>query len=319
MISSTACSGMPMPAVECVARLLVLVCAVAGAAAADAAVQVSDGAQAAAVCRVEVPAAGPLQRTGGPSSRLSASDVATGTRDIAAVWFGSPTERYAHAALGTRTHAGSLHARLRGGGREVILRLPQDRVFEDRVPRVVDLDGDGRDEVVIVESSAGEGAALVAYGIEMAGETPRWVERARSEAVGNMRWLNPVGFADFQGDATLEIASVSTPHIGGILTLYRYAPPRLEVLGRLPGVSNHRYGSPDQRMAAVLRTAAGPVVVVPDSAYAELRLLAWNAAKGWHDVSAPLPLVTGVSHIVQRGRDVCVSLPQGSWLLLRGR
>lgn len=156
--------------------------------------------------------------------RLSGSDAVQGTRDIAWLWFGSATDRYGHAALGNRVHGGSLHAVLRAEQREFALTLPADTVIEDRLPRLADLDGDGRDEAVVVESDLERGAALVVYGVEGAGNDTRWVERARSEHMGGMRWLNPVGVADFDGDGRLEIAAVATPHIGGVLTLYRYAP-----------------------------------------------------------------------------------------------
>ena len=48
---------------------------------------------------------------------------------------------------------------------DVTYQLPLNRVFEDLVPRLVDLDGDGRDEVVLVESDLLRGAALVVLGL----------------------------------------------------------------------------------------------------------------------------------------------------------
>lgn len=41
--------------------------------------------------------------------RLAQSQAASGLRDIAWTWLGSPTSRYPHAALGSRQHAASLH------------------------------------------------------------------------------------------------------------------------------------------------------------------------------------------------------------------
>ncbi|PMR68583.1 hypothetical protein CR158_22340 [Halomonas heilongjiangensis] len=40
------------------------------------------------------------------------------------------------------------------------------------------------------------------------------------------RWLNPVGVADLSGNGEAEIAAVTTPHIGGVLRVYRRSGER---------------------------------------------------------------------------------------------
>lgn len=258
-------------------------------------------------------ASAPTPRVDGKPPPLAGSALASGGRDIRAAWLAGPTSRYGHAALGNAVHAASLHGLLRHTQEVVNLVLPQDRVFEDRFPRLVDLDGDGRDELVVVESQAARGASLVVYGIERTAVATRWVERARSEAVGSMRWLNPVGAADFDGDDRLELASVTTPHIGGVLTLYRYAPPRLDVLGRVGGVSNHRFGSPEQRLSALLPTRDGPVAVVPDQAYSQLVFHRWHRG-AWRPAAQALTLPAEVVRVLGLGDTVCVELAGGAWL-----
>jgi hypothetical protein len=56
------------------------------------------------------------------------------------------------------------------------------------------------------------------------------------------RWLNPVGVADLDGDGVAEIAAVTTPHIGGVLRIYRRTGEVLAEVTSLAGFSNHEYG-----------------------------------------------------------------------------
>lgn len=290
-----------------------------GCRVADAEVRVAQGEAARAACT----AAPPTPRSAADRPReaalLPGSAPVAGDRDLRWVWLSSPTARYGHAALGSNVHAASLHAVLRTGQEVEPLVLGDEAVIEDRLPRLADLDGDGRDEVIVVEAHQVRGAALVVYGVERSGGSLRWVERARGTPVGRMRWLNPVGVADFDGDGRLDIAAVHTPHIGGVLALYRYAPPHLEVAGQVDGVSNHRMGSPEQRLSAVLHTAPGPVAVVPDPEFARLLFRRWGAAGAWEAAAAPLPLPAPLVRVLPRGDFVCVELASGRWLSIAAR
>ena len=173
---------------------------------------------------------------------------AIGLHDIAGAWLVAPTTRYDHAVLGDAIEAGGLRVRLRDG-RELDYRLPPDSVFEALRPRVADLDGDGRDEIVVVRSYLDAGAALAVYGVRD-GEI---VHLAETEPIGvPYRWLNPAGIGDFDGDGGLEIAYVETPHIGGVLHVLSYDGGRLHRDGRLQGFSNHAMGSRALGLSAVL-------------------------------------------------------------------
>jgi len=207
---------------------------------------------------------------------------------------------------------------LRGQQSPLVLALPPERVFEDRLPRLVDLDGDGRDELILVEAHARQGASLVVYGVDHGSAGPRLVERARSEPVGTMRWLNPVGAGDFEPGAALEIAAVVTPHLGGVLTLYRYEPPRLVVLSRLPGPANHRMGSAEQQLSAVLHGRSGPLAVVPSGDYSALLVLHWVAQRGWSQAAA-LRLPAALERVEPRAGGACVALANGAAWQLRLR
>lgn len=119
-------------------------------------------------------------------------------------WLADPTTRYRHFVLGAAYEAASLMVK-RADGHVLKLMLPADSVFEDRQPRLADLDGDGRDEIVLVRSYLDRGAALVVIGVkgdrlEIVAETP---------PTGSPRtWLNPAAIADFDGDGRVDIAYV---------------------------------------------------------------------------------------------------------------
>jgi hypothetical protein len=260
--------------------------------------------------------------------RLPASQAIQGKKDVAWAWLGLPTTRYPHAAFGTPVHAGRLHvlaANAAGKLQELTLALPPQRVFEDRVPRLVDLDGDGRDEIILVESDVTRGAALVVFGMRaspsFSSPAPEstaglsLVELARSPPVGTaFRWLNPVGVADFDGDGQLDLASVTTPHIGGVLTLYHFRPPHLVPFARAADVSNHRFGSLEQQLAAVVeQPGRRPTMLVPDTQHTALEALRWDAPGQWSRLEEPLPFRARIERLTPLPGGACALLADGSW------
>lgn len=271
--------------------------------------------------------------------RLPQSQAAQGRRDIAWAWLASPSNEYAHAALGSTVHAGSLQVQAApsAGGTLHDYLLPTGRVFEDRVPRLVDLDGDGRDEIILVESDQKLGSAVVVLGLkqQIGGSGLVLSEIARSPFVGQpFRWMNPVGTADFDGDGRLEIVSVVTPHVGGLLTLYRYAPPLLVPLAQTADVSNHRIGTVEQQMAAIVKPTtpgAGPAVVISDMGFRKLRSLRWKAGAtraasagtlptvdavmegSWEDASPKLTLRSPLLRMTPLPGGACMQLQDASW------
>jgi hypothetical protein len=254
--------------------------------------------------------------------RLPDSLATAGQRDIAWVWLSGPTARYPHASMGSVIHASSLEA-ISSNGKTYSLQLPAQRVWEDLQPRLVDMDGDGRDEIVVIEADSERGAALVAYGLPPASspQSNRLVERARSAYLGlPFRWLNPVGFADMDGDGKLDIASVTTPHIGGVLTLYRYAPPRIEPFAKVADVSNHQMGDPRLQMHAILNLPGQrPTVVVPDMTRRALHALRWESMNGkvqWKELADVKPLPGRVTYLMPAAHSpsvACAQLADGNW------
>lgn len=187
----------------------------------------------------------PPAHAGEAGAPLPGSVVATGTGPIALAWLTDPTGRYDHFVLGARMEAARLVVRTREG-HVVSLVLPEDEVFEDRIPRLADLDGDGQDEIVLVRSNRRTGTDLVV--IALAGDTLRMVAHSPSTGAPH-RWLNPVPIADYNGDGRLDVAYVQQPHVVGLLRVYTLDQGQLKEIATFPGVSNHVAGSAAQGLS----------------------------------------------------------------------
>ncbi len=190
---------------------------------------------------------------------------------ISSAWYSEPTDRYPHGALGDKIEAGALVVQDVYGHR-VTVTLPADQVFEDLTPRIADLDGDGRNEVLAIRSSLRAGAALVAY--DLAGSS--LIEIDSTPPVGQPnRWLNVAGIADFTGDRSLDIAAVRTPHIGGTLEIFTLDRRRFRVVDSEKGFSNHLFGSTETGMSAVARINDDNIadLALPDSDRRVLRMV----------------------------------------------
>lgn len=200
--------------------------------------------------------------------------IVTGSRNIRAAWYRKPTDRYGHGVLGDAVEAGGLALRLEGGYLET-LDLTTEAVFEDRTPRIVDIDGDQVDEILAVKTYTKAGSALAV--IETSDRGLRLA--AESEPIGQpFRWLNPVGVGDFDGDGRNEIAAVVTPHLGAVLKLYEWQDDQLVQDHQAEGFSNHAIGSPEQGLADIadMNGDGLPDLIVPDAARRNLRIVTFS-------------------------------------------
>ena len=289
------------------ALLLALLCSLLPVASRANALTLTAAAPACGIATVQ-----PIASPAAAQHRLAQSQAVAGVRDIAWVWLGSPTSRYPHAALGSAQHAASLHVvAAQANAPPQTYTLPVHRVFEDRVPRLADLDGDGRDEIILVEADALHGAALVVLGLR----NGAIIELARGPHAGStFRWLNPVGVADFDGDGKSDLASVTTPHIGGVLTLHHYRPPRLEPYARATDVSNHRMGEREQQLAVVVeQPGQRPAILIPDMQLMALQALRWDAPGQWTELARPLALPARAERLTPLDGGGCLRLADGSW------
>ena len=208
---------------------------------------------------------------------LPDGQVTEGRGEIRRAWLTGPTERYAHGILGDSIEASGVGVE-RADGKFLYFDLGADSVFEDRRARLFDFDGDGADEIIVVQSYLSTGAALTV--LEANGEALEL--GAEVEPIGlSHRWLNPAGAGDFDGDGRPELAYVETPHIGGTLKLYEYNNRRLTADGTARGFSNHAIGSREQDQAAVVDWNGDGIVdlLLPDARREQLRIVTFAGGK----------------------------------------
>jgi hypothetical protein len=244
-----------------------------------------------------------------PSSRVQAAGALS-------VSLTDPVRDDAHDALGSGVHANSITIT----ERRAVEPGPDPRpvpttvsriaagpgaVFEDRAPRLADLDGDGTPEVVTVRSYRDRGSALAV----IARREGRWEVVAETPPSGEpQRWLNPAAIADFEGRGRPQIALVRTPHGEGVLELWAYEGGTLVRRAEKAGYSNHAYGQSAQDLAGVVDVGTGPELAVPTLDRRSLAILSFKDGVV-ERVRIPLPAAaaTGLAALGQ-GRDTHILL-----------
>jgi hypothetical protein len=205
--------------------------------------------------------------TAGDSIGLAGAGAAC-TGPIDSARYGAPTMRYAHGVLGDAVEWGALIVGLRcpQGAAQVTVSLSDARVFEDTAPRLADLDGDGRPEVITVETDLRRGARLTVWG-QKGGQPGRL---AATPFIGTAhRWLAPVGAADLDGDGRIEIAYVDRPHLARTLRIWRYDGGRLIPVAERPGLTNHRIGE-DHISGGIRDCGSGPEIITADAGWTRI-------------------------------------------------
>jgi hypothetical protein len=251
-----------------------------------------------------------------PDGALPDSKLAVGQHDIARAWLAEPTDRYEHGVLGDKIEAASLVIETRDGKQDVV-RLKPDAVFEDLSPRIADLDGDGHDEVVVVKSYLKRGSALAVIGqrkgkYEILAETP--------PLGAAHRWLDPAGIANFTGGGKTGIVFVREPHEVGALELWNFHDGRLDKVAQADNTTNHIAGTRaiDMSVVADFDRDNIPDIALPSFDRTHLRILSFAPAP--HEIATValpakaatnLGLIAGVT-----ASAITLGLADGSLVLI---
>ncbi len=230
----------------------------------------------------------------------------------------SRPSRYDHGILGDRIEGGALNL-VDDVGRRFTVTLDDTQVFEDLTPRIADIDGDGRNDVVVIRTTIAAGAAIAVYGFGADGALD---EMASIAPIGlTHRWLNIAGIADFNGDGRRDIALVKTPHIGGRLEIWTLQGGRLVLLAAAEGFSNHAIGTTELGMSAIADVTGDGIadLALPDAGRTALRIVSLTG--GVADV-ANVPLggqvTTAIGTIVVAGQPAFLAgLSDGRLVLVR--
>jgi hypothetical protein len=191
---------------------------------------------------------------------------------------GPDAQRYRHGALGDAVEATRV-LWLERHGLDVMraLELPPPHVLEDIAPRPVALPDRGSARGLLTVRSGPEGGRLALLAAD-----PARADRLRLEALGTPvgslhRWLAPT--TDGR-----SLAAVHTPHLGGVLHVYRQDGSHL-VGRRLVGdVSTHAIGSRDTDLGVWLQGR----LLLPRQDGLALRVM--NPGRDWADEGTlPLP------------------------------
>jgi len=173
--------------------------------------------------------------------------------------YAMPTEKYTHGIMGDKIEAEQLVVVVDGAFYE--FKLPGEYVFEDIRPRLYDVDGDNKLEIITIRTNVVQGAGIAIY--KITGE--QLVEYAHVAEIGtSYRWLNIVAINDLDNDGIVELVWIETPHIGGILKVDKIIAGALQVIAEKAQYSNHAIGERNLCLSVLTEQLNKKVFYVPD-------------------------------------------------------
>lgn len=184
---------------------------------------------------------------------------------------GQSTDRYDHGVLGDAIEASAIL--LMGTDPELrilqtIVIDPPD-VVEGISPIWADIDNDGVRDVIVTLSNNQGGARIAAFREDGS-------LLAESDPIGlGHRWRHQIAVASFDGNRMPLLASIRTPHIGGIVEYFRYNAGKLEIVQEISGFSTHSIGSRnlDSGLAGDFNADGVIELLVPDQTHTSLAVL----------------------------------------------
>ncbi len=231
---------------------------------------------------------------------LPDSRVLTDPRGRALVLTG-PTSSYGHGVLGDMVEATGFSI-ISDGIPPIHAKMSQGRVIEGTSAIWADLDGDGTWEVIVTTSHASDGARIDVYA-----ETGE--PKATGPPIGSgNRWRHQIAAAPFGPGGQMEIASVRTPHIGGMVEFFALNGKWLKLAASKRGYSSHAIGSRnlDMAVAGDLDLDGRVELLVPTNsmrALAGLRRTRTGVEEAWR-LELPGRLSTNVAVAALGGRAV---------------
>ena len=148
------------------------------------------------------------------------------------------TDRYSHSVLGDSLEGGGISLIQAGSSPQVLSTIVlEEDVVEGLAPIWTDLDLDGDPEILVTLSNRVTGARLAVYRED-------GTLAASSAPIGTgFRWQHQIAAGPLGPDGEIEIVSVRTPHLGGVVEYHRISGDRLLLTASLPGYSSHVLGS----------------------------------------------------------------------------
>jgi hypothetical protein len=157
------------------------------------------------------------------------------------------TSDYDHGVLGDKIEATSITLVKTDPEIKVLQKIfiPSGKVVEGISPIWIDLNGDAKREIIVTISDQNQGAQIAIF--EESGNL-----LALGPAIGQgYRWRHQIAVAPFGQDGELELVSVRTPHIGGIIEFYQLHRDDLSIANQYDGYTSHIIGSRNLDMAVV--------------------------------------------------------------------